>query len=195
MIRQLCFSAIAVLFATSSCFANFIIDDFSAVTTGTGQLTSTNATVTANTFTNVSGSTYQGVGQPSYSITYDFGGTLLALAQASNPNLSAGSLTSFGVPASPLLADQFELVVTGTGFTQTVSPSGVDPFVIIDAPGGGTTLLADSTFLTLTFNSLGAGGVAVDFGGAPFTAVPEPTSLLMFPAAIGLVLALSLIHI
>jgi hypothetical protein len=187
MIRQLCFAAVAVLFAASTCSANFVIDDFSGVATATPS--ASGVTITANTFTTTSGSSYQGVGASSYSITYDFGGTLLSLAQAETASITSDSLTSFLVPSAPVLANSFSLTVAVDGLTQILSPAGANPFVTVDAPGGGTTFLADTTSLTLTWTDLG-GGATVDFGGATaFTAVPEPTSLLMFPAAIGLVLA------
>ena len=178
MIRQLCFAAFAVLFAVSTCSANFVIDNFSAQ----------NATVTTTGSASFSFSASNG-----YSIdlddgemitfTYNFPSGLLSASGLSNPN----SLVDLAFPVTlfPLDASiDVDAIVdaTSTG-NQSISSGGT---IINVGPS-----LANATSVALKFTST-ADGTAFVFGGGTtpeFTAVPEPTSLLMFPAAIGLVLA------
>ena len=171
MIRQLCFSAIAVLFATSSCFASFVIDDFSSEIA-----LSSNAT-----FTPVG---YQAVlaDGESATVTYSFAPTLSDSAAAVPGSGTSFTSLDFFTTTAPF-AD-IDLEISGSSFTSVNTVLSAANTSVQIGPG-----LASTNSLTFTFtNNTGALNIFT-FGGGALTAVPEPTSLLMFPAAIGLVLA------
>jgi hypothetical protein len=178
MIRQLCFAAIAVLFAVSNCAANIVIDDF------------TSATATASTVTNfdyVQNSGYQAEAG-------------LALFPAGSTASLVYTFSAGDLAEQTALVFDYGLVLGPIDVTVTTSngmgPTSVSLPVSLETTGTPTTInigagLGSATSLTLDFvNNSGADAVFT-FGSSSgsFTAVPEPTSLLMFPAAIGLVLA------
>ena len=179
MIRQLCFAAVAVLFAVNSCSASFVIDSFAteiAVVTGT-------STVSYNAL----GDSYQGdllAGQ-SVTITYNFTAAPFNSTDLADAS-SGGSLTALDFVFSSVPTLPLDLTVAGAAsvpfsVSQTVTSSPASVFIGSD--------LGTATSLSFTFANNTLSDTAFSFGGSALTAVPEPTSLLMFPAAIGLVLA------
>jgi hypothetical protein len=178
MIRQLCFAAIAVLFAASSCSANILIDNF------------TSASPVATSITNFDYVQNQGYEAEAGALVFPDNGTA-----SLGYTFSAGDLAG-------QTALVFDYAVTGGPIDLTVTTSdGVTsiinlPVVSLAAGATPTTInigagLGSATSLTLDFANNSGSDAVFTFGSSSgsFTAVPEPTSLLMFPAAIGLVLA------
>jgi hypothetical protein len=180
MIRQLCFAAVAVLFAVSNCSANIIIDDFKSAT-ATAATTGFGYTSNAGYAADTDGETLP---FPVFAA-----GTSASLDYIVLPNLDGqGSLVfDFAVGGGPI-----DLTVT------TSDGTAVEVSLPVSLVAGATPTtvnigasLSTATSLTLDFENNSGADATFTFGSSSgsFTAIPEPTSLLMFPAAIGLVLA------
>jgi len=204
MIRNLCFAALAVLFVASTSSANFVIDDFSAAGAFSASPSAGFNYVDAPGFQGyealnvASGSTV--------SIEYDFTaaagpggvvtpGTLASAAYDSfissggtNPTVPFPSLTALLIPyaGSPGSAFPIDFSIEdnfGTVLAQG-SLSGSPQQVHIGSS------LGSVSGLKLSFTNDSAVTLSsFQLGGGSLTAVPEPTSMLMFPAAIGLFMA------
>lgn len=201
MIRKLCFAVIAMLFAASACSASFVIDDFSAAgafgATTTGGLS----------YVNVPG--FQGYEAlnvapgGTVSLTYSFAGSTGA-APAVAGTLAAAAFDSF-ISSGGSNPDRPFPALTALVFPFAGSPASAFPIgfsiedessvVLASGPLTGSpqqvqvgTALGSVEQLTFSFTNDSADTLNFQIGGGALTAVPEPTSLLMFTSAMGLVL-------
>lgn len=192
MLRHLCLAALAVFLAgaTNVSSANVVIDSFSRTD---GPLLDDPVTASP---TVVSG----------FDFVEDVGffantGTLLGIA-GFNPGESGSltyDLTSLGLTSQSEVEFDFTVAQpsgsvdynffldgSGTAVASGTLSAGTPAPVRVDVAG-----LSGANTITLEFINTTAGFQTFQFGAGDgnFTAVPEPTAMLLFPTAVGLVLA------
>jgi len=181
MVRQLCFVAVAMLFSGSVCNAEFVIDDF----TGSG-----GAASVAN-FNFLAGQGYRAGTEVLTNFNFGAGDTAQLVYNLAPGALAGTSGLNFDFTlSSPPNAISLNLTGSNAGDvifseTTTLDPGGSPASVNIGAA------LANATSLTLDFQNVSTANATFSFGSSSgtFSAVPEPTALLLFPTAIGLVMA------
>ena len=185
MVRQLFFTAIAMLTMASTCSASFVIDNFAI------ERASSSGGFTY--FENIGYSVQLGAGDTA-SLTYDFTDTPFNsddLGQLAGDDTVTTLIfdTSVFVPPGVTQVTNLGLSVSGNNFgpvstSVSESPTSVDI----------GSQLADTESLTFEFTnstSISQSFIFGAFGGTleAASAVPEATSFLMFPVAMGLATA------
>ena len=206
MIRTICLAFLGMLVFCGTSHADYLIDNFSMLDTpnsggGTSAAGDHGGAVTAEvtSSTGVGVTASGGTGVYSFnaspgdmlSIFYDWAGVYEDLPGHVFIRREArlGGISFPGDPPSIIPVD----VLTG---------SLSDWSMLIDAPGGDTAVynatennlvdplpahsLIGSTSLEFKFTYMGVGTSFIQFGGQDLTAVPEPTTLLMFGSVVAL---------